>query len=409
MFSAMRPTGGQQSEPLAPRPETCELRHFALHRDRHCYCGHPRQAIFRYFGDELIVGHNHAPCDYALPSDVRHGLPGYHRRAVVLLQRSRDDGASWPEHEETVVYDETMPTAQKRAFLYGGEGARAQMDMFAPDSVFFFGRTFLPEDREDVPVCFALRSADRGRSWEGTPTVIRHPDGEMLRVHKDCHPVVRMPDGRTLLAAMTIDKPGGPAIYRSCDHGLTWEFLARVAVDHTGEGRFTYAALLLMPGGQLQCFMLHIHHDHRSPSSRDEAVDGVRNAICRSVSDDGGLTWGEPTAIVGKGGACWRSPGERGRVYRSPWPMLLDDGRILVVFARRRMPMGIGGVVSSDGGNTWSHEFVIRDDADCEDLGYPVGCQLQDGRIFIAYYYTLPDGNAFGGTRFIAGSTFLIR
>jgi hypothetical protein len=71
--------------------------------------------------------------------------------------------------------------------------------------------------------------------------------------------------------------------------------------------------------------------------------------------------------------------------------------------------MGIGGVVSEDAGETWSHEFVVRDDAVTGDLGYPVGCQLEDGRIFTAYYYTLPDGNGFGGTRHIASSTFVIK
>ena len=68
--------------------------------------------------------------------------------------------------------------------------------------------------------------------------------------------------------------------------------------------------------------------------------------------------------------------------------------------------MGIGGVVSSDGGHTWSEEFVIRDDAISNDLGYPVGGQLEDGSLFFAYYYTLPDGNRFGGTRHIASSRF---
>jgi Neuraminidase (sialidase) len=138
-------------------------------------------------------------------------------------------------------------------------------------------------------------------------------------------------------------------------------------------------------------------------------VDGLKNAICMAVSGDGGKTWGEARPIVGQGGGCWKHPGSEGNVYRSPWPMLLQDGRILVVFGRRRMPMGLGGVVSSDGGQTWSEEFVIRDDATCADLGYPVGCQLDDGRIFLAYYYTRPDGNNFGGTRHIAGSTFRIR
>ena len=32
--------------------------------------------------------------------------------------------------------------------------------------------------------------------------------------------------------------------------------------------------------------------------------------------------------------------------------------------------------------------------------------QLDDGRIFVAYYYMVDDGNNFGGSRFIAG-TFL--
>ena len=71
--------------------------------------------------------------------------------------------------------------------------------------------------------------------------------------------------------------------------------------------------------------------------------------------------------------------------------------------------MGIGGVLSSDGGKTWSKEFVIRDDASSGDIGYPVGAQLDDGRIFTAYYYTLPDGNKFNGTRFIASSSFRLR
>jgi hypothetical protein len=273
--------------------------------------------------------------------------------------------------------------------------------MFRPESVFFFGRTYLPEERGGVPVCFALRSPDKGRTWEKVPTIIRHPDGETVWVHKDCHPVVQMPDGKTLLAVMSVAQPGGPAVYASTDHGLTWQFLSRPAIDLSGQGRFTYAGLLLRPNGELQCYFLHI--------GADPVVDGLKNAIGMAVSEDGGKTWGEAWPIVGQGGGCWKNPGSEGNVYRSPWPMLLQDGRILVVFGRRRMPMGLGGAVSSDGGQTWSEEFVIRDDATCADLGYPVGCQLDDGRICLAYYYTRPDGNNFGGTRHIAGSTFRIR
>jgi hypothetical protein len=211
-----------------------------------------------------------------------------------------------------------------------------------------------------------------------------------------------MPDGKTLLAAMTVSDPGGPAVYRSTDSGLGWDFLTRVAVDPSGQGRFTYAGLLVMPNGELQCYFLHI-------CEADEAVSGVKNAICMATSRDGGRTWTGPSPIVGAGGTCWKNPGFEGRIYRSPWPILLQDGRIVVAFARRRVPMGISGVVSEDGGRTWSEEFVVRDDASCWDIGYPVGCQLDDGRLFLAYYFTVADNNALGGRRHIAASTFWLR
>ena len=78
-----------------------------------------------------------------------------------------------------------------------------------------------------------------------------------------------------------------------------------------------------------------------------------------SASRDGGKTWSEPTVISGLGAGAWNNPGQEGHMYRSPWPILLKDGRILVLFARRRQPTGIGGIVSSDRGKTWSEELPI--------------------------------------------------
>ena len=66
----------------------------------------------------------------------------------------------------------------------------------------------------------------------------------------------------------------------------------------------------------------------------------------------------------------------------------------------------MGLIVSEDNGTMWSTEAVIRADASDLDLGYPVATQLDDGRIFTAYYFMEDDGNNFGGTRHIAGSSF---
>ena len=86
--------------------------------------------------------------------------------------------------------------------------------------------------------------------------------------------------------------------------------------------------------------------------------------------------------------------------------MKLADGRTLVLFARRKIPRGIGLVVSEDDGATWSDEQILRADGPTTDLGYPVATEAEPGRIFTAYYFTMDDGNGFGGTRYIAGSSF---
>lgn len=39
-------------------------------------------------------------------------------------------------------------------------------------------------------------------------------------------------------------------------------------------------------------------------------------------------------------------------------------------------------------------------------MGYPVGCQLRDGRIFTAYYMTQPSDNHLEGVRHVAASWF---
>jgi len=398
--------------------EITDVRHVKVHGSRDAYCGHPRQGgIFNFGNGELAVIHNHAPCAYERPEDVRHDEFGYHARSVALLQRSLDGGETWPEELDVTVWDEAAPLEERRRFLFPDEPVREEIDMSRPESVFFFGRSWCGEERPDgghCIVCFALRSADKGQTWESVPAVVPCP-APIEQIHKDGHPLVRMPDGSFLglMSGYGGGVPGQVMLYGSDDDGLTWEYLAEVARDPTGGGRPTYPGLLLLPNGRMLGFMLQI--------------GGRGHFIGMNHSDDGGYSWSELTPIVRWGHSPWiarrkaqlqRAGGSGGwtrgldaprKFYRSPWPMLLHDGRILVLFARRKPPFGIGGIVSEDEGKTWSQEFVIRDDASTPDIGYPVATQLEDGRIFSAYYFTLEDGNQFGGSRFIGGSLFKVR
>lgn len=386
--------------------------------DTKYYCSHPREVLFQYFGGgEMILGHYHAPCEYENPAELDHAA--VQARCIVLMQRSHDGGYTRPKDEQSVLFDQRLSPERKQAFLFPAHAQRKSLDMFSSGAVFFFGRTFYPPDHERIPVCFALRSVDRGRTWEDVPTIITHPRGPNVWIHRHAPPVIRMPDGKTLLAVFQAADPerptlagAEPAIFSSVDNGASWQHQSRPIVDQQGAGRFTYAALLLPPGGALQCYTLHIDPD-------GESVSGIHNAVCLSMSPHGGVTWSPPRAITDGYAPCWERPSaaryplagqqsEAGRLYRSPWPIRLHDGRILVVFARRRAPYGIGGIVSTDGGRTWSEEFVIQTDSAGPDMGYPVGCELDDGRIFVAYYAQAYDGNRLGGTRFIAGARFRI-
>ena len=393
----------EQREPLAPAPKIMDVEHRIVRCDPGLYCAHPRWGVYKNFGGgEMIVGFKLAPSAYKEVADVKHGgvrREGYEARADIVVQRTTDGGRTWPRENDVLLYHEGISDDEKRAFLYQ-EGERPQYDMFSPDSVFWFTHTFLRDEQRMV--CFGLRSIDRGRTWEKVPTIIQPPPGQDS-VRWKFHEVVRRPDGKTLV---TLFNCGTSPLYRSIDNGLTWEYVSHAAVDKTGVGGFTYEAVIQLPSGELQCYNFYIGQQHYRR-------DFTRNTLCMSSSVDGGETWTEPIPVVGKGAGCWDIPAtqiaERAAFYRSPYPILLDDGRILVLYARRRPPFGVGGTVSYDGGNTWSHEFMVRaDDVCCWDHGYGIGGQLEDGRIFFAYYYAEPDKSYIQSVRYIASTTFRI-
>lgn len=369
------------------------------------YCAHPRHAGLWNFGSgELALIHPHAPWHYK--EKHPHGFgKGYKSNSVWLLQRSMDGGKTWLEEDNVVVYDETLPAEERVEILFPKNPEREQIDLSAPDSIVCFGRTALGDLRpldENVAkptqgrastTCFALRSADRGRTWEKKATVIRD-QSEDFNCEITGYDIAKMPDG-TLIMAATLS--GIAAVYGTDDNGLTWSYLAQA-------GCASYPGLIRLPNGKIQYYMLEIN--------------GGTNSILMSESDDV-YNWTKPRSIVRYGASPWRARVRHGqhfplsssfpgpKVYRSPWPVLLRDGRIVVIFARRRAPAGIGGILSEDEGKTWSDEFIIRDDASGTDIGYALAVEVEDGRIFTAYYY-MTEGNTQQTPRYIAGSFFNI-
>ena len=107
------------------------------------------------------------------------------------------------------------------------------------------------------------------------------------------------------------------------------------------------------------------------------------------TSDDDGLTWSDP----------WKTPmwGQPAHIVQLP------DGRVLSVYGYRRVPYGIRGCLSEDGGDSWDidHELIIRDDIVGRTIGYPTAIALGDGTVFAVYWTEDAEGvTAVEGTRF---------
>ena len=270
--------------------------------------------------------------------DISHSFwTGYPSRAKILLQRSFDHGETWLREHDVVVWDETLPLEEKRAILQRADEpgvAREQIDLTGPDAAVYFARPVTgPTGSNGEPTleCFAFRSGDRGRTWEAMPTRVSNPHGG--GIHRDAHPLVQFPDG-TLMGVMTMamtperdsaGMPGGVGVFGSDDNGLTWEYVAEVARDPTGVGRPTYAGLLLLPGGRLQCYMLNI--------------GGIRNAIQLPTP----MTAAQAGAAPGR---LWRGGNRRGRGgVRRRWP-----GAVSITARRGRCGCGMGGLWCSSGG-----------------------------------------------------------
>jgi hypothetical protein len=383
----------------AAGPPLADVKHIRLHGDRTTYCGHPRQGGLFYFGQgEIAVLHNHATVGYQKREDVQHDYYGYHARSVLLLQRSTDGGETWRGSEEVKVWNEAAPLDEREKFVLSAfTSPRQKIDLSRPDSIVLFPRTFLGPNQYGAPqmLAFGLRSPDRGRTWERVPTLLVPPPG-CYSATPDNAGVIRLPDGVLAFPMRTFGARSSVDLYVSTDDGLSWTFRNRITEPRD------YPALLVLKSGRLQCYNYPL-------------------GMC--YSDDSGKTWSRRKPLVPAAPSPWLrdDPFYHDELaHRSPAPLLLADGRIVLLFARRiSAKRGIGLMVSEDNGASWTPDLILRDDAsmyqmtkvrgistEYSDIGYPLACQFEDGRIFTAYYFMLQDGTQFGGARFVAGTYF---
>ena len=360
------------------------------------YCAWPWMGGMHNFGGgEITVAFLEGPSRYESDEDVNHYK--VESRSKAILRRSLDHGETWPEDLQVVIFDNSVPLER---LIPEGKAERPAIDMSRPESILYCGRSLVsgqqssqavwipPQNQFLRPVTFIVRSPDKGATWEKSPIVIAPFQLDHIWGFTQ---YLKMPDGSLLHPLIGCKHPDyhrhtyRPVLYKSTDDGLNWYPGPTIWKDPQDEIFCSYPRLVLLPSGRLLC-TLGFWED---PQARVRWM-GLTH------SDDGGLTWSEPARI-----GWWGV---------SPYPLRLRDGRIVLIYAwRLHEPYGIRGRLSEDDGQTWSEEFIIRDYGASPDLGYPVATELDDGRIFTAYYFNVEEDGGFGGgPRHIAGSVFKI-
>jgi hypothetical protein len=233
--------------------------------------------------------------------------------------------------------------------------------------------------------------------------------------------LLRAPALRTYIAASTeLDGPapetlvnwarggGDTTVHRSEDGGRRW--VAANVSTAPYAGGYGLRGGLVLPSGAVLLPLSDVPHY-------------ARVFVCRS--DDGGGSWSAPVAAAERAGRAFEEPApallpdgsvvlllrenvsrilhivrsaDEGRTWSAPEPtgidaypahlLVLADGRLAAVVARRRPEGAILIFLSGDGGLSWDLDrpVVVADGIPTHDLGYPTAVPMRDGRLFVAYY-----------------------
>ena len=95
--------------------------------------------------------------------------------------------------------------------------------------------------------------------------------------------------------------------------------------------------------------------------------------VYQSESYDNGKTFTKPHPI----GLNHGSP---------PHLMLHSSGVLISSYGYRLEPFGQRVMFSKDGGEIWDTDYILRDDGNDGDLGYPCTVELKDGSLLTVYY-----------------------
>ena len=327
------------------------IKNVVVYQQKGRFGGWPANHGIWSWRDEIVVGFEAGHYSY---NDRGHSID-YSRAAEHVLARSLDGGETWNIEKPASLLP---PPGTKMANVPTEDGGKSAID--CPGDIDFthpdFALSLRMASHQNGPSRFYY-TYNRGKSWDGP---FRFPNfGEAGVMARTDYIVNGKHD---LTAFVTFSKPnsreGRPACVRTRDGGKSWQLVAFIGPAPPGRD---YGIM---------------------PSSVQLSENSILTTFRRRGwieawrSDDGGRWWSFkniPVPNTGRG--------------NPPSTVKLKDGRIAITYGFRAKPYGIRARLSSNNGETWSPEIVLRQDGGDWDLGYPRTVQRTDGKLVTVYYY----------------------
>ena len=334
--------------------------------------------FFGYFGWPSVTKMDDGTY-VAVASGLRHTHVDPFGRTTLAFSR---DGAHWSSPR--VVND--FPIDDRDAGVVSLGGQALLVSWFSSDT-----RKYYPEERLAQFDPVERAHFERGLAWQTEETINRWL-GSWVRVSRDGgelwddpvkvpvtapHGPIRLRDGALLYFGKVFgatmqeftDGAGGVMAIRSDDGGATWQQLGTVPLyPSTKVENYHEPHVVELPSGKL----IGAIRIQNYGEAKLEDLGLVNFGIAMTESTDGGQTWTQANPLSFHG-----SP---------PHLIRHSSGMLVMVCGYRLEPYGQRVALSTDDGQTWEHDFIIRDDGPDGDLGYPASVEMPDGSILTVYY-----------------------
>ncbi len=333
------------------------MRHLIVRHDPGVFYAWPANCGIWTWGEEIAVGFTR---DRYREQTENHSVDG-EAPQVCVIGRSLDAGESWQLEEpdnfpEGPAFGEKQPDEQEAPL-------ESPIDFTHPDLAIRCRRSQI------------LVSTNRCHTWAGPYNLTGLDPGGILTSRTDYHVLGRhqalffvsyRPDG---MASTSL--PDRALASRTSDGGKTFEVLS-VMLPEDQQTRSVMPSTVRLSSGILVSAL------------RRRSDDGHQQCWVDAVeSTDEGVSWRHLSRIAATQEAHIAHNGN------PPSTVLLADGRLAVVYGyRAQVGYGIRARLSSDEGQTWGDEIVLRDDGRTWDLGYPRSAVRPDGKIVSVYYFT---------------------